>query len=104
MIKYVVAGPRLVKVDTDNFDNIEAIDHSSHAIDWLWIVPEDGICEDKEVKKGDIIIRLYGCDNTDARTVVIPKGEFAEHVIKYNSPKGNRCLGDCNFCEAERAA
>ena len=104
MIKYVVAGPRLVKVDTDNFDNIGAIDHSSHAIDWLWIVPEDGICEDKEVKKGDIIIRLYGCNNTGAKTVVIPKGEFAEHVIKYNAPREKGCSCDCDCCELKQAA
>lgn len=103
MIKYVVAGPRLVKVDTDNFDNIEAIDHSSHAIDWLWIVPEDGICEGKEVKKDDVIVHLYGGRNTGARTVVIPKSEYTAHVIEYNTPMKKECLGDCDCCEAKQA-
>ena len=99
MIKYVRANSQLVKIDTDNFDNIEVIDYSSHAIDWIWIVPEEGIVEDKEVKKGDIIIRLYGNYNTDARTVVIPKGEFTEHLIKYNTPREKECLDDCDNCE-----
>lgn len=103
MIKYIRANSQLVKVDTDNFDNIEAIDRSSHAIDWLWIVPEDGICEGKEVKKGDVIIRLYCNYNTDAKTVVIPKGEFAEHLIKYNAPREDECSDDCDCCEAKQA-
>ena len=104
MIKYVRASSKLVKIDTDNFDNIETIDHSSTAIDWVWIVPEDGIFEGKEVKEGDIIMRLYGNYNTDARTVVIPKGEFTEHLIKYNTSSAKECLSDCNCCEAKQAA
>ncbi len=104
MIKYLRASSHLVKVDTDNFDNIESIDRISHAIDWIWIVPEDGICEDKEVKKGDVVIRLYGNHNADAKTVIIPKGEFAEHLIKYNAPREDECLGDCDCCEAKQAA
>lgn len=105
MIKYLRASSTLVKVDTDNFDNIEAINRtSSHAIDWIWIVPEDGICEDKEVKKGDVVIRLYGNHNTDAKTIVIPKGEFAEHLIKYNAPRQDECSDDCCCCEAKQIA
>lgn len=104
MIKYVRASSQLIKIDTDNFDNIEAIDRSSHAIDWIWIVPEDGVCEDKEVKKGDIVMRLYSSYNTDAKTVVIPNGEFTEHLIKYNTPREEKCkcLDDCcDCCEAK---
>ena len=105
MIKYIRANSQLVKVDTDNLDNIETIGYDSHAIDWLWIIPEDGVCEDKEVKKGDILIRLYSNYNTDARTVVIPKCEFTEHLIKYNAPSEKKeCLGDCDCCEAKQAA
>ena len=104
MIKYVRASSQLVKIDTDNFDNIEAIDHSYHPIDWIWIIPEDGICEDKEVKKDDVIVRLYGNYNTDAKTVIIPKGEFTEHLIKYNARREKGCSCDCNCCEAKQAA
>lgn len=104
MIKYVRASSQLIKIDTDNFDNIEAIDRSSHAIDWIWIVPEDGVCEDMEVKAGDILMHLYGNYNTEAATVVIPKGKFTEHLIKYNAPRENECLGDCDCCEAKQAA
>lgn len=104
MIKYIRASSQLVKIDTDNFDNIEAIDRSSHAIDWLWIVPEDGICEGKEVKKDDVIVHLYGGHNTGARTVIIPKSEYTEHVIEYNAPREDECSDDCDCCEAKQAA
>lgn len=104
MIKYVRANSQLVKVDVNNFDNIETVDHSSNAIDWIWIVPEDGVCEGKEVKKGDIIMRLYGNYNTDAKTVVISNGEFVEHLIKYNAPIKMGCLNDCDCCEAKQPA
>lgn len=104
MIRYVRASSQLVKIDTDNLDNIEAIDRSSHAIDWLWIVPEDGVCEGKEVKKGDVIMHLYGGRNIGDRTVVIPKGEYTAHVIEYNAPIEKELTDDCNCCIPERAA
>lgn len=104
MIKYVRADSQLIKVDTDNFDNIEAINRSSLAIDWLWIVPEDGICEGKEVKEGDAILRLYAGHNTGAKTVVIPKGEYTAHVIEYNTPREDECSDDCCCCEAKQIA
>lgn len=105
MIKYIRASSQLVKVDSDNFDNIKTIDRVSNAIDWVWVIPEDGICEDKEVKEGDVVIRLYGNYNTDARTIVIPKGEFTEHLIKYNTPRNKECSDNCNdCCELKQAA
>lgn len=104
MIKYIRAIAQLVKIDTDNFDNIETINRSSHAIDWIWIIPEDGICEGKEVKKGDIVVSLFGNYNTDSKMIVIPNGEFTEHLIKYNAPREKELTDDCNCCIPERAA
>lgn len=63
MIKYVTNFRQpCVKVNTDTLDVVEH-DHMCSEIDWTYEIDEDGVFKmgdvEKEVKKGDIIIKFY---------------------------------------------
>lgn len=107
MIKYLGTndGGYLIKFNKEN-EEIKLLDHISSNIDWLWITDEDGEFDGKEIKAGDIILRMYGIDNRYEREYFIVKDEelkdYYKRVIeRYRKQQEERdlcCDCECNTC------
>ena len=89
MKKYVTSNRDLIVFDTDTMD-VDTVASCRTAIDWMYIAPCDGVLNDgTPVKKGQVVILMYGFDNTGLpklprKTIVIQDEVFAEHVRKFN--------------------
>ena len=61
MIKYIVPENcrALIKINTEDAENVKIIEYTNTNINYLWIVDEDGEFNGKPVKKGNIIIKFY---------------------------------------------
>lgn len=67
MINYIhTKGSQLIKFN-DETKEINTVDNTSANIDWLWIANESGVINGNEVNPGDIIIALYGIEETRGR-------------------------------------
>lgn len=89
MKKYVTSNRDLIVFDTDTMD-VDTVASCRHAIDWMYVAPDDGVLNDgTPVKKGQIIMLMYGFDKAglpklSRKTIVIQDEVFAEHVRKFN--------------------
>lgn len=114
MIKYILPknGRPLIKINTEDLNDIRENDYHRINIDWLWIVDEDGEFNGKQVNKGDIIISFYGMPGVDnSRETVIVKDEaLKDYYARYDeaeseyqnklNEKSQPCCDDCcNCCE-----
>lgn len=106
MIKYLLPKDcrNLIKINTEDLDNIKTTAYHRMNIDWLWIADEDGEFNGKQVNKGDIIISFYGMPGVDnSRETVIVKDEilkdyyrrFDEAQVKYEANMQNPKPCDC---------
>lgn len=100
MRKYIVAKRDLISVDDENIQNIECIDNCSTGIDWAWIIPQDGELNGEPVKKGNIVIKLYGRNpDLPSRVCIIREPDVCEHLWLYNEK--DLCAQDISDnCEA----
>lgn len=104
MIKYlgINEGNGLIKFNKEN-EELKVLNNQSSMIDWLWIADEDGELNGKEVKAGDIILRMYGIDDRYKREYFIINDEalkdYYKRVIEYHKQQEekNSC---CDCCEA----
>jgi len=105
MIKYLGAneGSSLIKFNKEN-EELKVLNSTSSMIDWLWIADEDGEFNGKEVKAGDIILRMYGIEDRGEREYFIVNDEalkdYYKRVIEYyhkQQEERNPCC-DCG-CE-----
>lgn len=73
MIKYILPQDSrlLIKVDTENVENISTVDYTDSRINWLWVVDEDGELEGKPIKKGNVVISFYSTSYYDAKDKII---------------------------------
>ena len=114
MIKYILPknGRPLIKINTEDLNDIRENDYHRINIDWLWIVDEDGESKGKQVNNGDIIISFYGMPGVDiSRETVIVKDEaLKDYYARYDeaeseyqnklNEKSQPCCDDCcNCCE-----
>lgn len=104
MINYLGTneGSSLIKFNKEN-EELKVLNNISSMINWLWIADEDGKLNGKEVKAGDIILRMYGIDDRSKREYLIINDEvlkdYYKRVIEYHKQREekNSCY-DC--CEA----
>lgn len=107
MIKYIVPadGSSLIKLNLETQE--VTIDKNIRTnIDWMWIAKEDGILDGKEVKAGDLIIKLYAIyDEEDRGTeVIIVRDEnlfdyyarLLHSIRKHQEPKAYKASNDCS--------
>ena len=111
MIKYLLSKDcrNLIKINTEDLDNIKTIAYQRFNIDWLWIADEDGEFNGKQINKGDIIISFYGMPGVDnSRETVIVKDEalkdyyarYGEAKKEYETKISTPCDECCNTCAA----
>lgn len=64
MIKYLMTEgySRMVIFDTKNED-ISTVNYTRDNIDYIYIFPEDGVFDGKDVHKGDILFWMYPIGN-----------------------------------------
>lgn len=110
MIKYLLPKDcrNLIKINTEDLNDIKSTSYHRINIDWLWVVDEDGEFNGKPVSKGDIIISFYGMPGVDnSRETVIVKDEilkdyyrrFDEAQAKYEAKNSIEC-DCCDNCAA----
>ena len=118
MIKYILPknSRSLIKINTEDLNDIRENDYHRINIDWLWIVDEDGEFNGKQVNKGDIIISFYGMPGVDnSRETVIVKDEaLKDYYARYDeaeseyqnklNEKPQPCCDDCCDCCEKCAA
>lgn len=105
MVKYfnVSESSTLMKFDKVA-EKITGLSNLSTDIDWLWIADEDGELDGKEIKAGDIIIRMYGIgkDRYQNKEVFIIKDEalknYYKRMLEYYDEM--RKKEECCDCEA----
>lgn len=122
MKTYLYTGSgRLFNVDCDS-DNkvdivnnkIDLLDNVYGLIDWMWLIPEDGIFtangEKIKVVKDDILLCLYSYNKTggrESRTFCVVKNEeWVNHIkarIEYEKEANKCCDSDCEKCCCEPA-
>ena len=109
MIKYLSTNTSrdIVKFDdaTLNIDTIEPIYPN---IDYIWIVPEDGTFNGEEVKKGDLIMRMFSIRDElnclEKETIVVKDVKLINYYSKLiensKKPDNNRPISEvcCNTC------
>ena len=111
MIKYLLPKDcrNLIKINTEDLDNIKTTAYHRINIDWLWIADEDGEFNGKQVNKGDIIISFYGMPGVDnSRETVIVKDEalkdyyarYDEAEKEYETKISTTCDDCCDKCAA----
>lgn len=79
MIKYIAPENCrvLIKINTEDTDNIKIVESTNTNIDWMWIADEDGEFEGKPVKKGNVIIKFYdNYDSLENQFIVIDNEEL----------------------------
>lgn len=78
-------------LDTDTLD-LKSIGSSSMNIDYTYIAPEDGIVNvngvDKEVKKGDFLIKMYSKFYGEEQPIfIIQDPELIEYIKEYQKQR-----------------
>lgn len=115
MIRYIKNfGNNLIKFDDQTFETSALYDIYS-GIDWVWVLDEDGMLDDKPVKAGNVVIRFYPPDKQDMNAnkeyVVISNPEIcnyykralaAQKIIADRAAKAKLCDNTCN-CDAHEA-
>lgn len=102
MVKYtnINRSSYLVKFNKDN-DEITILDNFSSNIDWMWIADEDGELDGKEVKKGNIIFRMYGIGCEDRELIIIKDEalkDYYRRLIEYWESKKSKD-SNCECCD-----
>lgn len=108
MIKYLGLNEVgcLIKFNKEN-EEIKSLDHISSNIDWLWIADEDGEFNGKEIKAGDVILRMYGVDDRCAREYFVINDEalkdyykrVIERYCKQQEERNSCCDCECStYC------
>lgn len=75
-------------LDTENA-SVTTFDNSYSYIDWTYVAPEDGVVitngVEKEVKKGEYILKMYTPIREGEQTIFILKDpELVEYIKEYN--------------------
>jgi hypothetical protein len=110
MIKYVTNYRQpCVKVNTDTLDVVEC-DHICSDIDWTYEIDEDGVFKmgdvEKEVKKGDIVIKFYENRNYGKQIpFIVVRDEdwmkrreaFREHLKELDATFSNTEISDSDI-------
>lgn len=107
MIKYLGEneGSSLIKFNKET-EEIKVLNNTSSMIDWIWIADEDGEFNGKEIKAGDIILRMYSIDDRYEREYFIIKDDalkdYYKRVIEYyrkQQEERNQCCDcECACC------
>lgn len=88
MIKYLLPKDcrNLIKINTEDLNDVKTTSYHRTNIDWLWIVDEDGEFNGKQVSKGDVIISFYSMPGKDnSREAVIVKDEaLKDYYARYD--------------------
>lgn len=88
MIKYILpeSSRTLIKINTEDLNNVETKDYHRINIDWLWIADEDGEFNGKQINKGDIIISFYGMPGKDnsREALVVTDGALKDYYARYD--------------------
>lgn len=106
MIKYldVTNGRDFIKFDKEN-EKMSALDNINSNVDWVWIIDEDGEFNGKEVKKGDVVFKMYSATSDyNEREYIIIKDEalkdyyrrLKEFYDNQRKPTSKCC--DCECC------
>ena len=88
MIKYLLPKDcrNLIKINTEDLNDVKTTSYHRINIDRLWIVDEDGEFNGKQVSKGDVIISFYGMPGKDnSREALIIKDEvLKDYYARYD--------------------
>lgn len=108
MIKYIAPenSRALIKINTENVDNVKIVESTQTNIDWMWIADEDGEFEGKSVKKGNVIIKFYDNYNSlENKFIIIDNEELtdiykkiAEKRQQYLDSVASKCECGNNLC------
>lgn len=105
MIKYF-AKPgvsSMIAFNTDT-EEINTVDYINSGIDWIYQVPTDGVLQlnngEKNVKKGDIVIKFYERTEYNMTPVIVIKStEWKNNILnKHKYEEEARLKRDC-ACE-----
>lgn len=104
MIKYLDVTNRggFIKFDKEN-EKMSALDNVNSNIDWVWIIDEDGEFNGKEVKKGDVVFKMYSTtSNCNEREYIILKDETLKDYyrrLKEFYDNQRKSISKCCDCE-----
>ena len=104
MIKYIAPENNrvLIKINTENVDNIKIVESTQTNIDWMWIADEDGEFEGKTVKKGNVIIKFYDNYNSLENEFIIIDNEELTDIYKKIAEKRQQYLDSvASKCDCE---
>lgn len=87
MKTYIHFNTTIASVEAENNDlsklKITALESDYLRYSRLFIVPEDGIIDGREVHAGDIVMTIYGCTGNEDDYVIFPStDQFTQHFIK----------------------
>ena len=113
MIKYVVNKntPHVLKLDTDNTDNINVMD-CEWCIDYMYYIEESGVFvidgQSFDVKEGDVIVKLYGIeDSRNKEYLIISHPQLADYMRRKKIYENSRSKKDisksCEECDCCKA-
>lgn len=100
MKKFIDVRHALISIDTDTAD-VGYVNNCNTAIDWMYIAPCDGVLKDGTVvKKGQVIIKLYGNEDSglSSNLILLQDEAFTDHIVKYNEALQNRRKEPCDSC------
>lgn len=97
MIKYF-AKPGVSSMITFNTEteDINTVEYMKTHIDWIYQIPADGVIQledgEKNVEKGDFVIKFYERNEYDMHPVVVIKSaEWKSNVANEQKYEANRC-------------
>lgn len=105
MIKYIAPENCrvLIKINTEDTDNVKVVESTNTSIDWLWIADEDGEFNGKPVKKGNVIIKFYCNYVSEEEMFVVIDDEEITNVYATIAKRRQEYLDsienkDCKIC------
>lgn len=92
MVQYVIVGGSLFKFEPKHDSALfrGKITPDSMGIDWKWFIDEDGVIIDEggeqhDVRRGDIVLKMYSRDSQKRKLFIIPALEVYEHYLDYKT-------------------
>lgn len=95
MKNYYTIFNNIVAFENNKFQEIE----SDYLIyDRLFIVPEDGVLDGKEVHAGDIVMTFYGTDMNGNKFFIFDKDSTFADILKKNRERKYENMKECVPC------
>lgn len=106
MIRYIAPENCrvLIKINTEDTENVKIVESTNTNIDWLWIADEDGEFKGKPVKKGNAIIKFYDNYASPENMFVVIDDEELTNVYAAIAKRRQEYLDsiknkDCEACQ-----